>query len=60
MPTFGSFNCVKESTGKRTEPVAVSGLPAQGVATTKFGLLKEVKPKGREEGMIGLEKGTYY
>jgi len=60
MPTFGSFECVKENAGKRSENSTVPIIMAQGAATAKFGLLKEVKPKGREEGMIGLEKGTYY
>ncbi|CAA9965196.1 hypothetical protein CFE70_009097 [Pyrenophora teres f. teres 0-1] len=60
MPTFGSFECVKEFPAKSTEDVVAPPIPAQGVVTSKFGLLKEVKPKGREEGMIGLEKLTYY
>jgi hypothetical protein len=51
---FGSFRCYKSWPGTRREEMGEAG---EG---KEFGALKEVESDGREEGMIGLKKGTYY
>jgi hypothetical protein len=55
LPKFGAFKCKKEGNWARdaAEQVVESDVK-------EFGTLKEVETEGREEGMIGLQKGTYY
>ncbi|KAF1830974.1 hypothetical protein BDW02DRAFT_76919 [Decorospora gaudefroyi] len=53
VPKFGSFECVKEGNGKREAEGNV------GVGYMEKGV-KVVENEGREEGMIGVEKGVYY
>ncbi|KAH6877825.1 hypothetical protein BKA58DRAFT_83433 [Alternaria rosae] len=64
MPKFGSFKCVEQgsSGGSRKEveqAVVLTELEAADLAVEDFGV-KSVAMEGREEGMIGLQKGIYY
>ena len=57
LPSFGAFKCKKEGNWARDAAEQV----VEGEVDVKdFGSLKQVETEGREEGMIGLKKGTYY
>jgi hypothetical protein len=57
LPAFGSFKCKKEGNWARGPEVVEE---VDELDVKEFGALKKVEKEGREEGMIGLEKGTYY
>lgn len=62
LPVFGSFNCSNTSGPRKTGFDVAAELANTFLNDGElrdFGL-KAVKSKGREEGMIGLKKGTYY
>jgi hypothetical protein len=50
---FGSFRCYKSRPGMMKDKAGEGEVK-------EFGALKEVESEGREKGMIGLKKGTYY
>jgi hypothetical protein len=54
LGSFGSFKCKSQWGWRRDETGEVD------VQEKEFGAMKEVETEGREKGMIGLKKGTYY
>jgi hypothetical protein len=68
MPDFGSFKCIKDSSGDggsgkvagQASTLTNAEVQTAGLGLEDFGLLKKVEMDGREEGMIGLKKGVYY
>ena len=63
LPQFGSFLCTLTTNGEKKETEAVNSLVGGKMLgdgeLRDFGL-KTVESKGREQGLIGLKKGTYY